>query len=437
MIAYQFGFFIADFLPHGFCMRWQPEVIWLHVLSDLAIALAYFCIPAMLYYFIRRRPDVSFHWILLAFSFFIIFCGLSHVMDVVTLWYPLYRLSGFIKAATAVVSCTTAISVARFMPQLLRLPSVSQLEAANTRLMEEVQQREKAEKELSKTNHLLETALHSSQMAAWTWNIQQDTAVWSGPVEKVFGLPADKLNGLSDVNALVHPDDRATLRQRLESAIASGSDFDLDYRIIRPDGEQRWIGGRGDVTCKEDGRVIEMSGVNYDITERRKTEQALARSESQFRELANAMPQIVFAAMPDGQIYFLNERWYEVTGEGRESVSTLDQRKKVLHPDDRERWEACWLAAMKTGSYEIEYRFWDQEKQEYRWYLSRGRATRDASGAIQRWFGTSTDIHDQKTASVKLEEEVQKRTAALLASLEQLTQSEETLRRSLTECIYN
>ena len=433
MFDYRYSLLLADFLPHGFCMRWQPDVIWLHVLSDSAIALAYFCISAMLYYFIRHRPHASFHWVLLAFSLFIVFCGLTHVMDVVTLWYPLYRLEGWLKAATAIVSLGTAVGVARLMPQLLKLPSVSQLESANARLLAEIKQREAAETELSKANLVLQTALNSSQTAAWTWDITQDTAVWSGPVAKVFGLPPEKLNGLGDVNALVHPADRAILRERLESAIARCSDFDLEYRIIRPGGEERWIAGRGDVTRKEDGRVVEMSGVNYDITERRRMEDALARSESQFRQLANAMPQIVFAATPDGRIYFLNDRWYEVTGQPLETVSTLDQRKQVLHPDDRERWEACWLNAVKTGSYEIEYRFWDQAKQEYRWYLSRGRAVRDAGGAIQRWFGTSTDIHDQKTANVKLEEEVKKRTAALSASLQRLTQSEEFLRRSLAE----
>lgn len=434
MTKYLHALFSSDFIPHGVCMRWQSDVVLLHVLSDSAIALAYFCIPGMLYYFIRRRRDVGFHEIFLAFSLFIVCCGMTHVMDVITLWHPLYRLAGWIKALTAVVSVATAISVARLMPQLLKLPSVQQLKEANAQLTEEIRQRQNAEMKLASANHNLETALNSSQVLVWNWNTTNDSAIWCGPVEKVFGLPSTSLNGLKAVSALVHPEDRESLSARLSLAIDRGSDFDLEYRIIRPDGELRWIAGRGDTTRRHNGQAVEMAGVNYDVTENKRMAEALARSESDFRQLANAMPQIVFAATADGRIYFLNERWYQLTGLPMETVPTLAERKRVLHPDDQERWEACWRDALTSGqSYEIEYRLWDRQKQEHRWHLSRGRAIKDANGVVQRWFATSTEIHERKTATERLELEVQKRTAALSASLEQLQHSEETLLKSLDD----
>lgn len=432
MFEYLRPLLASDFLPHGVCMRWQSDVILLHVVSDSAIALAYFCIPGMLYYFIRRRPDVSFHWIFLAFSLFIVCCGLTHFMDVVTLWYPLYRLAGILKALTAAASVGTAISVASLMPRFLKLPSVNQLAEANAHLTKEIRHRQEAEEKLSETNRVLETALNSSQMVVWRWNTETDSAVWSGPVEHVFGASLSRLNGLKAISELVHPEDRGRLSTQLALAIEKASGFELEYRIVR-DGEVRWIAGRGDATRIASGRAVEMSGVNYDVTERKRMEHALARSEREFRQLANAMPQIVFSADAQGQIHFLNERWYQITGLPIETLPSLAERKQVLHPDDRERWEARWTEALTSGTYETEYRFWDREKQDYRWYLSRGHAVRDAQGVIQRWFVTSTDIHDQKAANEQLELEVQRRTADVSASLRRLEQGEETLLKSLAE----
>src|SRR3569833_457134 len=125
---------LSDFMPHGFCMRWQPGIIWLHVISDLQIVLAYFSIPALLVWVVRKRRDIPFNWILLAFGTFILACGATHVMDIVTLWIPLYGLQGFVIAITAVASVTTAIALAYLLPCLLKIPSPQQLQEANEAL---------------------------------------------------------------------------------------------------------------------------------------------------------------------------------------------------------------------------------------------------------------------------------------------------------------
>ena len=106
-----------QFIPHGHCYLWQPDLVWLHVVSDLAIALAYYSIPAMLVYFIRKRPDVPFQGIFILFGLFIISCGTTHVMEVWTLWHPAYWLSGSTKAFTAVVSLFTASEMISLIPK--------------------------------------------------------------------------------------------------------------------------------------------------------------------------------------------------------------------------------------------------------------------------------------------------------------------------------
>ena len=89
------------FIPHGHCYLWKPALVGLHIASDSLIALAYYSIPITLVYFVQKRQDFPFKWILLLFGAFIVSCGTTHVMEIWTLWHPTYWLSGFLKFITA------------------------------------------------------------------------------------------------------------------------------------------------------------------------------------------------------------------------------------------------------------------------------------------------------------------------------------------------
>ncbi len=141
-----------------------------------------------------------------------------------------------------------------------------------------------------------------------------------------------------------------------------------------------------------------------DITERKHAEAALLDSEARFRQLADAMPQIVWSARPDGEIDYWNRRWYELVGLPSGSPGTRGWRA-VLHPDDAQLVEPRWRRALESGeAYEVEYRFKDRSTGGYRWYLTRGLPVKDERGTILRWFGTSTDIDDQKRNAQALED---------------------------------
>src|SRR4051812_18941894 len=141
--------FEADFMPHGHCYFWQPDVVWLHVLSDLLIALSYFSIPAMLFYFVRKRRDLPFHWMFLLFGAFIIACGSTHVMEVYTLWVPMYRLSGLLKLATGLISGITAVLLLPLIPKAVSLPSPEHLARLNQELQNEILERKAVEQKLA------------------------------------------------------------------------------------------------------------------------------------------------------------------------------------------------------------------------------------------------------------------------------------------------
>lgn len=109
-------------LPHEVCYVQQPKLIWLHVISDLLIGVAYVCISSTLAYLVyRASKDIPFHWVFLAFGLFIVSCGFTHFMEVIVVWHPLYWLSGYIKVITAASSVATAVVLFPLVPKIFRL----------------------------------------------------------------------------------------------------------------------------------------------------------------------------------------------------------------------------------------------------------------------------------------------------------------------------
>ena len=133
------------FIPHGHCYLWQWQLMWLHLLSDALIALAYYSIPAILIYFIRQRKELPFQRVFVLFGVFIIACGTTHLIEILTLWYPVHWFSGIIKAITALISLYTAFELIPLIPQALALQSPAALEQINQELEAEIQKRIKAE----------------------------------------------------------------------------------------------------------------------------------------------------------------------------------------------------------------------------------------------------------------------------------------------------
>jgi len=157
MIEFISKLFASDFMPHGMCFLWQPEIIWLHAVSDGAIALSYYLIPLALLKLVRGRHDLPFHWMFLLFGAFIFGCGTTHVMDIWTLWNGTYRLEGVIKAITGGASLATAGLLFTLIPKALAIPSAAQLRAANEGLEREVTDRRRAEQALLDAHEQLET----------------------------------------------------------------------------------------------------------------------------------------------------------------------------------------------------------------------------------------------------------------------------------------
>lgn len=111
-----------DFLPHLYCYLGEPKIVWMHVIADSLIGIAYLAISTTLAILVgKARRDIPFHWMFLAFGLFIVACGATHFMEVLTVWTPLYVLSGLVKVFTALVSLVTAVCLPFTVPRILTL----------------------------------------------------------------------------------------------------------------------------------------------------------------------------------------------------------------------------------------------------------------------------------------------------------------------------
>jgi len=144
------------FMPHGYCLLWQSDVLMLHVLSDALIALSYFSIPITLAYMAFKRKDFRFRWIFMLFGVFILACGATHLMGIWTIWHPDYLVEGSLKFITGLASLGTAVVLWTLAPEILRIPSPSDLERANARLQDEIAERTRHEQRVTLLNSQLE-----------------------------------------------------------------------------------------------------------------------------------------------------------------------------------------------------------------------------------------------------------------------------------------
>jgi signal transduction histidine kinase len=138
--------------PHGYCLLWEPRLIWTHVVADALIGLAYFSIPIVLARFLTKRRDVQFGFVVWMFAAFIMACGATHFISILTLWVPAYGFEGGVKAATAAVSVVTAAALWPLLPKALALPSPAQLQRANDELRGLVEERDRALADLNRAS---------------------------------------------------------------------------------------------------------------------------------------------------------------------------------------------------------------------------------------------------------------------------------------------
>jgi two-component system NtrC family sensor kinase len=177
--------FLVNFIPHGHCYLWKPGLVSLHIVSDLLITFAYYSIPILLLYFVRKRQDLPFNWMFVLFGAFIVACGTTHMIEIWTLWHPHYWLSGILKLVTAVISVSAAVQLVPLIPKALVLPSPAQLQAANKALETEIAERKLVEVALLQSEALLKEQATKLEQTLYKLQLTQAQLVHS---EKMSSL---------------------------------------------------------------------------------------------------------------------------------------------------------------------------------------------------------------------------------------------------------
>ncbi len=140
----------GSLMPHGHCLEWRPDLLFLYVGGDIATSLAYIIIPFALIRLVTLRKDLHFNWLFLMFAGFIFFCGLTHILSIVNIWHGYYYIQGVTKTITGVISILTAIVLWRLLPVAVSIPSRSDLSEKITALQD-------AERSLAEANRVLES----------------------------------------------------------------------------------------------------------------------------------------------------------------------------------------------------------------------------------------------------------------------------------------
>jgi len=255
----------------------------------------------------------------------------------------------------------------------------------------------RSESALRESRERLQASLDAAEAGTFRWDLQTNALDWDDNLDALFGLtPEQTVRSLESFISMVHPEERDAVAERCRQCAEDGSEFEMEFRVIWPDGSIHWLHDKGRVFLDESGRPLYMTGACVEITTQKHVEAALRESSERFRTMADHISQLAWMAEPDGHIFWFNRRWFEYTG------TTLDAMQgsgwiKVHHPDHLERVIERWWHHIRAGE------AWEDTiplagaDGEYRWFLSRAVPIRDDKGRVQRWFGTHTDVTDRET----------------------------------------
>ena len=282
-----------------------------------------------------------------------------------------------------------------------------------------------AERKLRRSEAYLAETQHLSHTSSWAWDVRQREFVYrSAEVYHLFGLDPERDAGRQrPFRERVAPEDRRRVIEVAQRTIREKSDFEVDFKIVLPDGSVKRVRSVGHPVVNNAGDVIELVGTHVDVTEQYEAKERLQRafdelkrSEDRLRLVVDTIPTLVWRAGAEGNPDFLNQTALDYTG------LSLDQAAagwlRAFHPDDMAGMLEKWRAIRKSGvrgGLEARLRRFDGE---YRWFLFEAEPLRDEAGNIVKWYGSSTDIEDRKRTEERL-----RRSEAKLAEAQRVSQT--------------
>jgi PAS domain S-box-containing protein len=403
----------GNFMPHGYCYRWVPGLVWLHAISDSLIFLAYMTIPVTLVRIARRRRDIPFNWMFLCFGVFIVACGLTHAMEVWNLWHAMYWLAGLLKALTAVASVATAILLIQLAPQVIKIPSINDLNEAIE--AQKMQAAAVIEGEVK-----FRAILESAPDALVIVNKHAEIVLMNAQTERLFGYKREEL--LNNPIEILIPErfrsQHCTHRNKYVSnpqVRAMGEGSDLFGR--RKDGSEFPIEIM--LSPLENTEGIVVTAAIRDISVRKAAEEVLRRSEERLRLIvSNVTDYAILMLDPDGMVVNWNEGAEKIKGYRAEEI--IGQNFSCFYPaEEISDGKPALELAEATRSGRSEDEGWRIRKDGSRFYANVVvTALYDETGLLRGFGKITRDV----TARKKAEQHLVKTAEELKRSNDQLEQ---------------
>ena len=299
----------AGYEEHGHCFLWQPQLVSLHVVSDLSIGFSYVIISCALGALVyRARAAIPFRWLFLAFGIFIIACGSTHFMEVITVWQPLYWLSGYLKLITAVASIITALALPPMLRPILNLLEEArvstqrkmQLEDANRVLESEIAERKRAQQELSLLQERFYGIYESSKDAIGFAELNGKMIDINSAFSRLTGYSKSEILA-GDYQELTPPEYHEMEAEVVGRVIESGQAMEYEKEYLCKDGSRVPIELTTFVVRNSGGETIGLAGVIKDITERREAARIEARQTEELNRSNRELEQFASVASHDLQ----------------------------------------------------------------------------------------------------------------------------------------
>src|SRR5215831_7483693 len=266
-------------------------------------------------------------------------------------------------------------------------------------------ERKRAEDRLRRSEAWLSQAQRLSHSGNWVYSATTKQFIyWSDESYRIWGF--DPLQGLpsrENMRQRIHPDDRDRVRETVQEAVRQKTDFTTEFRILLPDGTVKYLEGTSHHLFSSQGALLEAMNSSVDVTQRKRTEQALRESERSLRSAIDGIPGLVAILAPNGDLEAVNRQIVEYCGRSLEELKEWGSNGTVHHEDLPHVVEIFTRSITSGIPYQIEQRV-RRFDGEYRWFDNRGVPVRDDAGQIARWYVLLTDIEDRTQALARLQQ---------------------------------